>query len=211
MSGLERIVEEIRRQAEAESDEILNKADEYCNAYMQEIKDKVKDEIAAYNKKAQDERELYEAKTSSGMEFKARNSILKAKQQCIDDCLKKAQDRIHNFSDKEYFNLLEKILKGNIQKGTGVMCLCEYDLKRMPGTFEERVKKMAQESGGYLEISTKPAQIKDGFVLVYGDIEENCTFKALFDANIDKLKDIANKELFDSQTNTQEVGGKTIS
>ena len=31
---------------------------------------------------------------------------------------------------------------------------------------------------------------------VYGEIEENCNLKALFDSNIDRIKDIANKQLF---------------
>lgn len=31
-----------------------------------------------------------------------------------------------------------------------------------------------------LIIDKEPANIKDGFVLVYGEIEENCTLKALF-------------------------------
>ncbi len=206
MSGLDRIVEEIRRQAEAESNEILNKADEYCDAYMEEVKDKVEEEIAAYNKKAQEERELYEAKTRSGAEFKERNSMLKAKQQCINDCIKMAQDKIRMLSTEEYFNLLEKILRANVQKNTGVMCLCENDLERMPENFEDNIKKIAREAGGELDIAEKPAKIKDGFILVYNNIEENCTLKALFDANIDKLKDITNKQLFGCQAPAKESG-----
>jgi len=52
------------------------------------------------------------------------------------------------------------------------------------------------ENQGELVIDKEPANIKDGFVLVYGEIEENCTLKALFDSNIDRIKDIANKQLF---------------
>ena len=52
------------------------------------------------------------------------------------------------------------------------------------------------ENQGELVIDKKPANIKDGFVLVYGEIEENCTLKALLYSNIDRIKDIANKQLF---------------
>mgnify|MGYP000596436222 CR=1 FL=1 len=52
------------------------------------------------------------------------------------------------------------------------------------------------EHAAELVIDKEPANIKDGFVLVYGEIEENCTLKALFDSNIDRIKDIANKQLF---------------
>jgi V/A-type H+-transporting ATPase subunit E len=196
MSGLDKIVEEIHRQAETESGEILKKADEYCDTYMQEVKKEISEEISEYHKKAREERELYEAKTKSGMEFQERNSILKAKQQCIQECLCKAQKQIDNFSDEEYFKLLEKILKANIQKGSGVMKLSKRDLERMPEEFKSITKNLAEQAGGELEISTEPAPIFNGFVLVYGDIEENCTIKALFDANEERLKDLANQKLF---------------
>lgn len=196
MSGLDKIVEEIHRQAELEAAEILNKADEYCDAYMAEAKVKVDEEVAEYNKKAKTARELYEAKTKSGMEFKERNAILSTKQQCINDCLNKALSKVRNHPDEDYFNLLESILKANVQKADGIMKLSEKDLKRIPKNFESSVKEIAESKGGKLEISKEPARINDGFILVYGDIEENCTLKALFDVNRDKLKDIANRELF---------------
>ena len=70
------------------------------------------------------------------------------------------------------------------------------DLDRIPNGFEDRVKEIVAENQGELVIDKEPANIKDGFVLVYGEIEENCTLKALFDSNIDRIKDIANKQLF---------------
>lgn len=199
MSGLDRIVEEIRNQAQTEADGIRNQAEEYCRAYMEDARAGVEEEIAAYNKKAQSERDLYEAKTRSGAEFKERNSMLQAKQQCINECLIKAQERINSLPTEEYFQLLEQILKANIQKEKGILYLGEKDFQRIPEGFESNIRKIAQEAGGTLELSKKPSDIKDGFILVYGEIEENCTLKALFDANIDRLKDIANQELFGAQ------------
>ena len=196
MSGLDKIVEEIREQAEKEAQDILNKADKYCEDYMKEVRQKVEMEVDAYHKKAVDERALYEEKTRSGAEFTERNAILKAKQQCIDDCLKQAQKKIRSMSDEEYFGLMKNILKANIQTGNGIMCFGERDLKRIPKDFESEIKKIADTAGGTLKISSEPAGIPDGFILVYGQVEENCTLKALFGANIDKLKDIANQELF---------------
>ena len=42
----------------------------------------------------------------------------------------------------------------------------------------------------------EPRPIEDGFVLVYGGIEENCTFRALMDAKKDQLQDTVNQILF---------------
>lgn len=196
MSGLDNIVEEIRNQSKQEADEILKEADAFCKDYMDKIKKDVEAEVVSIEKKALADRKLYEEKTVSGMEFLERNSILRAKQQVIEQAIDKARESIASLGDEEYFNILEKLLRKNVQQGNGRICFSKKDLDRIPKDFEDRVKEIATENQGELVIDKEPANIKDGFVLVYGEIEENCTLKALFDSNIDRIKDIANKQLF---------------
>ena len=192
MSGLDNIVEEIRNQSKQEANEILKEADVFCKDYMNKIKKDVEVEVVSIEKKALADRKLYEEKTVSGMEFLERNSILRAIEQAID----KARESIAGLNDEEYFNVLEKLLRKNVQQGKGKICFSKKDLDRIPNGFEDRVKEIVAENQGELVIDKEPANIKDGFVLVYGEIEENCTLKALFDSNIDRIKDIANKQLF---------------
>lgn len=196
MSGLDNIVEEIRNQSKQEADEILKEADVFCKDYMNKIKKDVEVEVVSIEKKALADRKLYEEKTVSGMEFLERNSILRAKQQVIEQAIDKARESIAGLNDEEYFNVLEKLLRKNVQQSKGKICFSKKDLDRIPNGFENRVKEIVAENQGELVIDKKPANIKDGFVLVYGEIEENCTLKALFDSNIDRIKDIANKQLF---------------
>ena len=196
MSGLDNIVEEIRNQSKQEADEILKEADVFCKDYMNKIKKDVEVEVVSIEKKALADRKLYEEKTVSGMEFLERNSILRAKQQVIEQAIDKARESIAGLNDEEYFNVLEKRLRKNVQQGKGKICFSKKDLDRIPNGFEDRVKEIVAENQGELVIDKEPANIKDGFVLVYGEIEENCTLKALFDSNIDRIKDIANKQLF---------------
>ena len=184
MSGLDNIVEEIRNQSKQEADEILKEADVFCKDYMNKIKKDVEVEVVSIEK------------TVSGMEFLERNSILRAKQQVIEQAIDKARESIAGLNDEEYFNVLEKLLRKNVQQGKGKICFSKKDLDRIPNGFEDRVKEIVAENQGELVIDKEPANIKDGFVLVYGEIEENCTLKALFDSNIDRIKDIANKQLF---------------
>lgn len=196
MSGLDNIVEEIRNQSKQEADEILKEADVFCKDYMNKIKKDVEVEVVSIEKKALADRKLYEEKTVSGMEFLERNSILRAKQQVIEQAIDKARESIAGLNDEEYFNVLEKLLRKNVQQSKGKICFSKKDLDRIPNGFEDRVKEIVAENQGELVIDKEPANIKDGFVLVYGEIEENCTLKALFDSNIDRIKDIANKQLF---------------
>ena len=56
--------------------------------------------------------------------------------------------------------------------------------------------KKAKEAGADLKISEEAAEIKNGFVLDFGGIEENCTFDALIDQNIEELQDKVKSLLF---------------
>ena len=66
----------------------------------------------------------------------------------------------------------------------------------MPAGFEKKIEAAAKEKGGSLVLKKEPKAIADGFVLVYGGIEENCTLRALFDAKRDQLQDQVNAILF---------------
>ena len=101
MSGLDNIVEEIRNQSKQEADEILKEADAFCKDYMNKIKKDVEVEVVSIEKKALADRKLYEEKTVSGMEFLERNSILRAKQQVIEQAIDKARESIAGLNDEE--------------------------------------------------------------------------------------------------------------
>ena len=196
MSGLDNIIKEIQAGAKAEADAILQEADKYCEEYMAEVKVKVLKEVEQFHKKAETDRNLYEEKTKSGAQFRERNAILKARQQGINEVIRKAQEKLINLPDAEYFDFLIKLFEKNVQAQNGIMFISEKDIDRMPSDFKEKVKNISKENGGQITISSERANINNGFVLAYGEIEENCQIKALFDADIDRLKDIANQQLF---------------
>ncbi len=114
---------------------------------MNKIKKDVEVEVVSIEKKALADRKLYEEKTVSGMEFLERNSILRAKQQVIEQAIDKARESIAGLNDEEYFNILEKLLRKNVQQGNGRICFSKKDLDRIPKDFEDRVKEIAAESG----------------------------------------------------------------
>ena len=196
MGGLDKIIEEIKDQANAEAGQILKEADEYCDEYMKEITDKVADEVEAFEKKEKSKRDLYDEKVKSGALFKERNEILKTKQQCINEVIKEAEYTICNLETKQYFDFLSKLFEANFDGTDGEMFFGKEDLERMPEEFKEKIKAIADNKGAKVNISDKTKNIKNGFILVYGEIEENCTIQSLFDEKSDALRDIVNKELF---------------
>ena len=196
MSGLDNIIKEIQASAKAEADAVLQEADKYCEEYMADVKVKVQKEVEQFEKKAQAERNLYEEKTKSGAQFRERNAVLKIRQQSIDEVIIKAQEKLENLPDAEYFAFLIKLFEKNVQSQKGIMYMSERDINRMPADFKEKIKKTAEQMGGQMTISSDRESVNNGFILAYGDIEENCQIKALFDADIDRLKDIVNQQLF---------------
>lgn len=197
MSGLDNIIKEIQASAKTEADAVLQEADQYCEEYMANVKETVQKEVEQFGKKAESERKLYEEKTKSGAQFRERNAILKVKQQCIKEVIQKAQEKLMNLPETEYFNFLIKLFEKHVQPQEGTMFFNEKDMSRMPLDFKEKIEKIAGENGGHISISSERTGIHDGFILAYGEIEENCQIKALFDANMDRLKDIVNRQLFE--------------
>ncbi len=47
-----------------------------------------------------------------------------------------------------------------------------------------------------MTLAGEPKEIDRGFILTYGGIEENCTFKALMDCKKDELQDLIRNILF---------------
>ena len=75
------------------------------------------------------------------------------------------------------------------------MYLSAQDLQRLPQDFEDRINAEIYETGA-VQVSRTPKEIDNGFVLVYGDIEINCTLRAVFDERMDALKDLLHPLLF---------------
>ena len=190
MSGLNNIIKEIQASAKEEADAILKEADDFCNAQMEEAK------IKGFDKKSLASRKLYKEKTKSSAGFRERNATLNNKQKCINDVIESAICKIENLDATEYFDFLEKLFNKNVQSGTGVMYISTSDKDRMPEDFVKKIEKIAKEKNGSITIEDSRDNVENGFVLVYGDIEENCQIKALFNGQLDRLKDIANRELF---------------
>ena len=196
MSGLDNIIKEIDHKAELEAGQIIAEAKEYCDKYLAQENEKIRNEVADFEKKAKQERELYISKANSGAEFSERNAVLGAKQLNINLALEKAYEKMISLPDQEYFEMLLKILKANVVGKQGEILLGKKDLDRIPTGFEADANQIATEVGGKLALVKEAADISDGFILRYGLIEENCTLQSLIDTKLEQLKDVASGKLF---------------
>ena len=120
--------------------------------------------------------------------------MLAAKQNAICDVIAAAQKELHDLPDDEYFSVLLKLAQKNALPGDAEMQLNEKDLARMPQDFSAQLKMAVP--GTNITVSNTPCNIPDGFLLVYGGIDVNCTFASLFEAAGDTLQDLAGGMLF---------------
>lgn len=196
MSGLEKITSQILEEAKTsaamkletarkEADDILSKAKEACAAM--EVEAAEKNVILKEN---------YEGRIKSSAEQQRRTALLRAKQDMIAEVIEEAYVTLKQEDTESYFRTMEKILKTYVLAEPGEIYFSAQDLARMPADFEKRISAAAEEKGGSLVLSKEPKAIEDGFILVYGGIEENCTLKALLDAKKDELQDKVNEILF---------------
>lgn len=189
MTGLEKIINKIMDESNANCESIIAKANADAKAILDQAKKqgkKAEEEIIA---KANAEAENIAMKAQSGAQLKYSKDLLAAKIDIINSTLGKAKESLKAMPEKEYFDAVTKLAVQSVKSGEGAMLLSDADLKRMPSGFEADVNKALSSKGAKLTVSKKPADIESGFILVYGDVEINCTFDALLEAYRDELKD----------------------
>ena len=196
MSGLEKITSQILEEAKTSAAMKLEAAHKEADAVLA----KAKEECAAMEAEAAEKtaalKENYEGRIKSSVEQQRRTALLRAKQDIIAEVIAQAYTTMKQEDAESYFRTMEKILKTYVLAEPGEIYFSAQDLARMPQDFEKKIQAAAEEKGGSLVLSKEPKAIEDGFILVYGGIEENCTLRALMDAKKDELQDKVNQILF---------------
>ena len=196
MAGLDKITRQILEEANREASEIRKKAQEEADAILAKADadcEKMKEESV---EREHAQKLAYEERIKSSAELKKRQAILLAKQQIISDMLERAYQALLQQDNESYFVLIKKMLEKFTLAKAGQIYFSNEDLKRMPSGFEADIERIASEKGGSLTLVKEAKQIDGGFILVYGGIEENCSFKALFDTKRDDLSDEVQRLLF---------------
>lgn len=193
MTGLEKILEEIKVESKATTDEILAQANaeaqQIISASEQEAKVLSEDILKKANAKAEDI--ILRGDSSANLEMQ--KAMLAAKQQVINEMLQNTLDYIKNLSEEKYFALILKLIEKNSQETPGEIAFSQVDMQRLPENFIDKINTCSKAE---LTLCQNPANIKSGFVLIYGGIEENCSFEAMFRSKHEDLTDKISAMLF---------------
>jgi len=198
MTGLEKILKVIEADAEAgaqtvitqatrEADELLVAAKEVAIKKCNQIADKSEADVKAVISRAESAATLQEKKT-----------ILDTKQQIISDIIINARKSLAKLPNYEYTDIIIQMVKKYTHNKAGKLLFSTVDKNRLSVDFDMKLKEaLSDKPEASLTVSEENAPIDGGFLLIYGDIEENCTFDALFSALKEELQDKVNSLLFE--------------
>ena len=187
MGGLDKIIERIGQDSKVKCDGILAEAQEQATAILDAAAKAAKADADAVLAAAEKEAKATVEMAESGSQMERKQTMLAAKVESIDKIVDQAAAKLHDLSDADYFDSLVKLAGNYAQSGKGVMRLSANDLQRLPADFEAKVNAALKD--GTIEVSKEAADVDDGFVLSYGDVEVNCTFGALISEQRDTIKD----------------------
>lgn len=195
LTGIEKIIEKIRQESLEKCNSIIAEAKQNGSEIVIEAKAKAAMDAETIIEKGKAEAARKEEAAKSAAQTVTKTRYLEVKNAIVNDIIAAAYEKIEQMEPAEYFALLLSLCEKNVESGEGVMYLSKRDLERVPEDFEESVNSLVYEKGA-VRLSKKPREIENGFVLEYGDMEVNCTLRAIFDEKHDLLRDVLCKELF---------------
>ncbi len=196
MRGIEKIAAQIIGEAEEKKAAIYEEIQHKIYELNAKTDEEIKAELERINDDTLREEGTLEELAGLAAQQKRRQAALSAKQEVIGEIINEAYERLLNLEDEKYFAVIKKMLEYNVLSEKGEIIFSARDRQRMPKDFEDVIKNVALEKGGELVMSDEIRSIDGGFVLVYGGIEENCTFKAMLEASREELHDMVNGKLF---------------
>jgi len=192
MSGLEKITDSIISEAKASASDIIKEAQAKADAVIDAAEKNANTLVEQGKEEDEKQYKLYIQSSKSAGELLKKQKMLETKRMLIDKVISVAKGKLSSLKGDEYFNTLYKLSEKYSHKDEdGLILVNERDYKVLPKDFE---KKMSTK--GNLRLGEKRADIADGFILVYGGIEENCSFDAIIDAKRDRIADSISATLF---------------
>lgn len=152
---------------------------------------------AEEHKKCDAERQRLIKRCASARASRQRTRLLEVKQEILTGAVNNAYGEMTSLSGEEYDEIIGKLLASRLRSGE---CVIYFPADRKPSrALEKELKKLAENAGCTYSLAYDRDSVKDGFVLVYGGIEENCTFEALFNERKSEITDYAAQLLFGTE------------
>ena len=200
MTGLDKIIKHIEDDASAAAEELILQAKKKA----EQIKQDAITEGKKLEKEIMEQSDLetvsFLERGKSAADLQKKKRILTEKQNCISGIIEKAHEYLLQMPTEEYFSTILKMLPKYARNMDGEIRFSARDLERIPVDFDQNVTSVLNgKESASLKVSKDAAKIKGGFILIYNDVEENCSFEALLENQKDHLQDKIGLMLFEHQ------------
>ena len=192
------ISEKIISDSRIQADKIIAQAEDNSNNIIKKGKkeaDNIKNVILyKYNQEAS----LRKSKILTEANLEAKKIILSEKQKIIEDVFNKASESILKLEDKDYRNIIKKMILDNIETGDETIFIDHSDQKKISESFIEDINKelKSKREKGELKLSTSYLPIKGGVVIGSGKIRKNISLEFLLKKIREELEIQISKDLF---------------
>ena len=195
MSGLQEILNYISYESQRQVEGIMTEADARIEAVSEEMLRRSDEQCGRILEKAALESRLILERGQASAELRKKQMLLSARQEIISGLLDECLRELLALPDEEYFRLLERLFERHYQGGDAELRLSEKDRKRMPEGFVRDLCRVA-DNRGRISVSDHTEDIGGGFIMDFGDTEEDLSFHSLIEENDPYLRDILNRILF---------------
>ncbi len=196
MTGLEKIVDQILAESHAEADRLIKEAQDEAAEITEKANAETEQAVREIQKKSASQVKNLEERMHSANDLYLRTQTLATKQEVIADVIETAYRKVCSMDRASYFEMLEKMIEHYALPQSGEIWFSDEDLAALPMGFPHRIQKAAAAAGGELTLMREGKAIDNGFVLVYGGIEQNCTLRAIFDAGREEMQDTVHAILY---------------
>ena len=190
MAQIEDITSYILDKYKAEAKMIEDDAAAKYESLINESKQKAGSEYDSIMEDAarKNEMKLAMAESSAGQILS--REILAIKNQAACSVIDKAKAAILSMPEKDYEAFLISLLKRYSENKDGEIILSLADEAKELTSLKKEAKSLG------LTVAKESARISGGFILKYGNIEQNCSIDAIFKEKKEVLTDYINANLF---------------
>ena len=177
MNGIDKIIQRIETDAQADIDRVLNEAKaeaaDIAAAYQAKAEAEAA-ELAAKNEKVASERE---ERLVSAAQMEVRKATLAAKQDMVEKAYALALEKLCSMPDAQYIETVADLLTQAAPGGCGQVIFAPAEKERIGAAA---VAKANEKLGtGKLVLAEETRPIRGGFILASGKVEVNCSFDTL--------------------------------
>lgn len=170
MNGIDKIIERIRRDAQGEIDALTQEAEKAAEATRAEAREQAAQRLAAGRRRNEEEARQQESRLISAAEMEARQRVLAAKQQALEETFAEAEQRLLSLPEGEFIELLAAFAAREGETGQEELLFSRENRARIGAQVVARANELRAGAAYALADETRET---DGVILRRGRVESN--------------------------------------